>query len=147
MGSEPYYYFVEYNPDIDAALQDLREREFRAGRYNPVMPHIGFPIRADSPAPGPEHDSIEEALEAADADGTRSILDLDHVSEEPDFCAVSPLPSEDLERIFGTTQPTREMIEGGSELFESVERGQGVYIVIYKNNRPDELYFLGYSFD
>jgi hypothetical protein len=39
------------------------------------------------------------------------------------------------------------MIEGGSELFESVERGQGVYMVIYKNNRPDELYFLGYSFD
>jgi hypothetical protein len=41
---------------------------------------------------GAQHASIEEAFEDADADGTRSILDLDHFSEEPDFGAVTPLP-------------------------------------------------------
>ena len=68
MGAEPYFYFVEYNPDINAALQELREREFEAGRYNPVMRSLYslFPIGPDSPAPGAQHDSIEEAREAWD---------------------------------------------------------------------------------
>jgi hypothetical protein len=136
MGAEPYYYFVKYNLDVDAALQELRQREFEAGRYSPVISHLEFPIGPDSPSPGAQHSSIEEALEEADDDGTRSILDLDHVSEEPDFCAVAPLPSEELERIFGTEQPTHEMIEQNDELFESMEHGQGVYIIAYKAGQP-----------
>jgi hypothetical protein len=147
MGAEPYYYFVKYNADVDAALQELRDQEFQAGRYNPVMRHLSFPIGPDSPSPGARHDSIQEALEASDADGTRSILDLDHVSEQPDFCAVAPLPPEELERLFGTEQPTHEMIEQSGELFEGMERGQGVYIIAYKDGQPDELFFGGYSFD
>jgi hypothetical protein len=147
MGAEPYYYFVKYNADVDAALQKLRKREFEAGRYNPVIRHLEFPIGPDSPSPGAQHSSIQEALEAADADGTRSILDLDHVSEEPDFCAVAPLPTEELERLFGTDQPTHEMIEQNDELFEGMDRGQGIYIVAYKHGRPDEILFAGYSFD
>lgn len=147
MGAEPYFYFVKYKPDIDAALQELRDQEFKAGRYNPVLPRLEFPIVPDSPSPGAGHDSIEEALEDSDADGTRSILDLDHVSEEPEFCAVAPLTPEELERLFGTNQPTHEMIERSDELFEGMERGQGVYIVAYRQGRPDEIFFGGYSFD
>ena len=45
-----------------------------------------------SPSQGAQHASIEEAFEDADADGTRSILDLDHFSEQPDFGAMTPLP-------------------------------------------------------
>ncbi len=147
MGAEPYFYFVKYNADIDAALQELREREFRAGRYNPVVPHLSFPITRDSPAPGPEHETIEEACEDADADGTRSILDLDRISDEPDLGAVAPLPAEELVRLFGTEQPTREMIEKSEELFEDMDRCQGVYIIVYKGGRPHEIFFGGYSAD
>jgi hypothetical protein len=32
LGGHPWFYFVEYEPDIDAALQKLRQREFDAGR-------------------------------------------------------------------------------------------------------------------
>ena len=147
MGAHPYYYFVKYNPDVDAALQELRNREFEAGRYNPVIWHLSFPIGPDSPAPGAQHATIQEALEASDADGTRSILDLDHVSDQPDFCAVAPLPPEDLERLFGTEHPTHGMIEENGELFEEMERGQGVYIIAFKDGHPDEIFFGGYSFD
>jgi len=147
MGAEPYFYFVKYDPDINAALQELREREFKAGRYNPVIRFLQFPIGADSPSPGAQHKSIRHALKAADADGTRSILDLDHMSEEPEFNAVSPLPPEELARSFGTEQPTHEMIEGSDELFEDIERGQGVYVIVYKDGQPDEIFFAGYSFD
>jgi hypothetical protein len=43
MGGHPYWYIVAYDPDLEAVLERLREREFRAGRYNPVMPWIDFP--------------------------------------------------------------------------------------------------------
>jgi hypothetical protein len=127
--------------------KELRDREFRAGRYNPVIRYLEFPLSPDSPAPGAQHKSIRHALKDADAEGTRSILDLDHVSDEPEFSAVAPLPPDELEQLFGTVQPTREMIETSDDLFENIERGQGVYITVFKEGRPNELFFAGYSCD
>ena len=77
MGGHPYWYFVSYEGDAGQALDALREREFLAGRYNPVLRYIEF----DDPGfsaqqPGPQHDSIEAAMEAALEEGTRSILDV-----------------------------------------------------------------------
>lgn len=149
MGAHPYFYFVKYVPDINAALQELRDREFKAGRYSPVIRYLEFPITEVSPAPGPQHKSIRHALKAAEAgaEGTRSILDLDHISEGPEFNAVTPLPADELDRLFQTQQPTHEMIEQSDDLFEGIDRGQGVYIIAYKDGRPDEIFFAGYSFD
>ena len=148
MGGHPWFYFVEYEPDIDAALQKLRRREFDAGRYNPAVDFPEFPLTADSPAPGAQHDSIEEAIEDADADGTRSILDMERIADEADFNAVTPMPRETLLELFGTHRPTHEMIDESDELFELMdERGQGVYVVVYDGERPSEIFFAGYSFD
>jgi len=147
MGGHPWFYFVDYEPDVNAALQRLREREFQAGRYNPVIDFPEFPVTPLSPAPGAEHDSIEEAFEDADADGTRSILDMMQVSDTPDYSAVSPLPQEDLISLFGTDKPTHEMIEESEELYDKLERGQGVYVIVYKDDQPSEIFFAGYSFD
>ena len=147
MGGHPWFYFVDYEPDVNAALQRLREREFQAGRYNPVIDFPEFPVTADSEAPGAGHDSIEDAFEDADADGTRSILDMMQVSDTPDYSAVAPLPPEDLIHLFGTDKPTHEMIEASEALYDKLERGQGVYIIVYKNDLPSEIFFAGYSFD
>jgi hypothetical protein len=148
LGGHPWFYFVEYEPDVNAALQKLRQREFEAGRYNPAVDFPEFPQTADSPAPGARHDSIEEAIEDADADGTRSILDMERVSDEPDFNAVTPMARETLLELFGTDRPTREMIDESDELFELMdERGQGVYVIVYEGERPSEIFFAGYSFD
>jgi hypothetical protein len=147
MGAHPYWYVVKYQPDIDVALQELREREFRAGRYNPVVPFLGFPIGPHSPSPGAQHDSIADAFADADADGTRSILDLERISDEPELGAVSALDDEAMNNLYGTTRPTREMVEQNHDLWEDLDRGLGVYIVLYKNDQPDEIYFAGYSFD
>src|SRR5438093_2548774 len=106
MGAEPWDYFVPYELDIEAALEALREREFRAGRFR------GSELRPVS---------IEDAVIQMDADGTASILDIDHVAEEPEFCAVAPLPPDELVRLFGTDRPTREMIEHRGEVFEDIE--------------------------
>jgi len=147
MGAEPWFYFVPYQPDINRALQDLRRREFEAGRYNPVMWMPPFPVDSNSPAPGRGHASIEEAMEAADADGTRSILDMERISDTPDDGAVVALPKEELIALFGTDKPTREMIEDNDDLFEMLERGQGVYVIAYQDDEPSQIYFAGYSFD
>ncbi len=147
MGAHPYWYFTEYNADIDAALQTLRQREFEAGRYNPVIRYVPFPIGAASPSPGAQHGSIDEAMDAADADGTRSILDIEHVGNEPDYGVACRLLDDELEYLYETTKPTREMIEANMDFFDSIERGQAIYIVVYREGEPHGLLFAGYSYD
>jgi len=147
MGAHPYWYVTKYTPDPQVALDALRQREFRAGRYNPVMWMPPFPVGPNSPAPGARHRTIDDAIRAADADGTRSILDLDYVSDEPEPEAVTPLDEEFLEELYGTTRPTRQQVLDNMDFFEEVERGQGILITLYRDDRPDEYLFAGYSFD
>jgi hypothetical protein len=160
MGGEPYWYVVPYESDIDAALQKLRQREFEAGRYNPVIPLPEFPIGPDSPAPGRQHASIEEALESADADGTRSILDafrgvlpspyktdVDPLAWDVPYAGVSPLAEADLVTLFGDTRPSREVVESCDALWHRLERGTAIYVVLYSNSEPHEIFFAGISFD
>jgi hypothetical protein len=147
MGGHPWFYYVDYEADVEAALQKLRRREFAAGRYNPAVDFPEFPVDENSPAIGAQHGSIEEAIEDADADGTRSILDMLNVSDAPDYNVVAPLSSEKLVELFGTDRPTYEMIEESDELYEELERGKGIYIIAYKGDRPSKILFAGYSFD
>lgn len=147
-GGEPYYYYVKYQQDINKALQELRQREFHAGRYFPAMFDIQFPVDENSPAPGAKHDSIDMALEAAEADGTRSILDIERISESKENMAAANLSEDVLKTTFGTAQPTHETVETNLDpIFEMIDRGQAVYVVVYKDGSPDEIMFAGYSFD
>jgi hypothetical protein len=144
MGGHAWFYFVPYQPDILGALHALRRREFEAGRYNPV---VRFPMDPNAPSPGAQHVSIEAALEASDADGTRSILDMERIGESPDYGVVVPLPSDQLIELYNTRQPTRQMIEKNMDFLEDIERGQGVYVIVYKEGSPSEIFFSGFSYD
>ena len=147
MGGHPYYYVVKYQKDLQAALDELREREFKAGRYNPVIRNLEFPLTPASPAPGPKHESIEEAREASGEEGTRSILDVETIDETTDFFVAAPLSDETIASYYNTPHPTRAMIDDNMEFLEEVERGECVYLILYKNDQPDEILFAGYSFD
>lgn len=143
MGAEPYSYYVAYESDIHSALQKLRRREFKAGRYQP-----GFDLDEDPLGePGARHGSIEQAREAAAEDGTCSILDIDRISQEPEFGAAAPVGDAALLRYFGTTQPTCEMIEECDALWDDLERGHAIYLIAYAGGVPEQIYFAGYSFD
>ncbi|MBX9694227.1 MAG: hypothetical protein K2Z81_17720 [Cyanobacteria bacterium] len=145
MGAEPWDYFTPYKPDINEVLQELRKQEFEAGRY-----YGGYDD-------GPCHDSIEEAMQAADSDGTCSILDIVMASEVPDNelepdCAITyPLKPERLIELFGTDKPTRKLIEENQSavdcIFDEIDRGSSRYIIVYEDGRPSEVLFLGYSYD
>ncbi len=132
MGAEPWDYFVEYENDIQAVLDKLKEREFQAGRFR---------YSEENPS------TIDEAREIADADGTASILDMDRIGTQPDFGVLVPLSKKQLTELFGTDKPTRAMIEQSMDFYEDIERGQGIYIVAYDGNNPSEIFFGGYSYD
>ncbi len=149
MGAEYWSYMVPYQEDIRAALEALREREFRAGRFwQPAQVHPGFFGRLLGRGPSaPKPATIAEALKNSGATGTRSILDIERVAAAPVLGAVLPLPPDELQRLFGTEKPTREMVEESEELIEMLDRGWGVYIVTYRDGKPDEIHFAGYSCD
>ena len=132
MGAMPWSYFVPFEPSVEDALTKLREKVFASGEYR------GSEMNPASPV---------DALINMEADGTASILDMMNVSQSPEMCAVCPLPAAQLNALFGTTQPTHEMIESNHAFYEDIQRGQGIYIVVYKAGKPDEYFFAGYSFD
>lgn len=147
MGGHPYWYVDKYESNLTAVLERIRQREFRAGRYNPVTPFPVFPITGKSPKPGAKHATIEEAREDAEEDGTRSILDIDRIAESPEFLAACPLSEDVLLELYGTTTPSRVAVEGNMDFLEGIGRGEAVYIILYEGEKPTEVMFAGYSVD
>jgi hypothetical protein len=132
MGAEPYEYLVDYDRDIQAALDRLRAEVFASGRYH---------------GSGRGARTAEEALELAGEDGTRSILDIATVAAQPDYCCAAPFTDEELSRYCGTKRPSVEQLQQSDELWDELERGQARYAVIYEGSEPRSIFFVGYSFD
>ncbi len=147
MGGHPYWYFVPFQADTQKALDELRAREFAAGRYHPVISFLKFNEPAFSAQrPGAEHASIDEAIAAAD--GTRSILDIARVGHRADYGVATPISPGELTSICGSKTPSHEDIESAlSELLEGIERGQCRYVIVYDGGVPNEIWFGGYSYD
>ena len=150
MGGHFWSYSVPYQKDIRLALESLREQEFRAGRYwqpSEVEPGFFGRLLGRGPSKPKRPACISEALKISDAIGTRSILDMERVADAPELGAVSPLQPEELRELFGTEQPTLEAIGKSDEFIDRLERGQGVYIILYQQGKAEKIYFAGYSYD
>ena len=147
MGASPYHYFVPVQQNVQAALDALRERELRAGRYNPVMRFPPFGDAAAAKTRRPLHASIEDAQDDAAEDGTRSILDIARIGPTRSLGVAAPLSPAECMAFFGTLRPTRQQVLESHELYESVQRGTCIYATIYEWDVATELFFLGYSFD
>lgn len=149
MGSQPWLYAVPYQPDVQGALDALKEREFRAGRYYPAIRDItaSYVHPEGMKGPGAKHGSIEEALENSEDAGTQTVLDMIAVSDEPGFQLVTRVPDELLRALYGTNQPTREMVDENPEFLADIGRGEGVWLTLYRDGHPHELMFGGYSMD
>jgi len=148
MGAHPYSYLVPYQHDFQQALDELREREFEQGRYNPVMMYPPELVDERTPrGPGRQHETIDEALEAAEEDGTRSILDIQFVGDEAEFGVARRVTEEELQEYFGTTTPNRSQVLDNTPT-EDIERGQAVCVPVYDDDGlPAAIYFFGYSCD
>ena len=104
MGASEWKYLVPYQPNLNRALQELRQQEFERGVYFRATAFYD-PLLADQPEEiqakileeiawsqsRPQPRTIAEVLEQSGEEGTHSILDIERVSVEPDFGTVSPL--------------------------------------------------------
>lgn len=132
MGGVPYRYVVAFESDTQAALDKLRADVFARGDF----------FRSELAPATPE-----EALMNGAETGTRSILDISTVTEQPDYCCAAPLTDSEMERYWGTTQPTLAMTEEGWGFMDDIQRGMARVVTLWKDGAPDKLLFVGYSFD
>jgi hypothetical protein len=184
MGATGWSYFVPYQQDINAALEELKDKVFKQGQYehpfdferNEIEGQLDYlaSVYGSLPEEIQEHTdqflelaraaakqqrpkrtpkSIEQLLGQCGTEGTHSILDIERISSTPGFGAIAPFPHEKLLELFGTEQPTRDMVEKWSARIDSpdaepsYERWEGIYISVYKDGKPVEIYFEGCSGD
>lgn len=132
MGAHPYQYVVDYQDDLQAALDQLRLEVFSSGQYRGA--HRG----AKTP---------EDALHLADEAGTRSILDILRIAPQPGHNCASPLSGADLLHYFGTDKPTVVQVNECDEFWDDIKRGTARYVVCYEAGQLRKIFFAGYSFD
>jgi hypothetical protein len=75
------------------------------------------------------------------------ILDIQRITDHPDYFCAAPLSPRELKQYFGTDKPSRDDVQQSDEFWDSLDRGQARYVVLYQGDQPAELYFAGYSFD
>ena len=97
--------------------------------------------------------TIIQLLKQCGEQGTHSILDIERVSSTPAFGAVTPLSRQQFLEVFGTEQPTHVQVAKWSTRIDRLDaeplygRWEGIYIIVYKDSQPDEIYFEGCSGD
>jgi hypothetical protein len=163
MGASSWDYFVSYQPNIESALNELREQVFRSGHFF-LRPQIEInpdqfadaaeEVREQLPALIEREKSfsqpitIQALVDWNGEEGTHSIIDIERISPIPAFGSASPFSTNQLMEIFGTDKPERSMIEKRkAEIAEMRERWEASYIIVYKSGRPGEIFFSGYSGD
>lgn len=160
MGASGWAYYVPYQSDINKALQELRQEVFEKKQYyNPMEVLLSMPeeLRGryfdedeldifDSIPTEPT--TVEELLEINGEHVTHSIIDITEVSSQSHFGTVSSLSQQELEILFGTNRPTKNMIEQQKNKLMNLREGwQGVYVIVYEDEKPSEIYFTGFSGD
>jgi hypothetical protein len=100
----------------------------------------------------PEPTSLSEHIDELRAvnaeEGTHSILDMRGIAEEPNYMRVAPLNAAELESLFGTIRPSKETVEQQEELLMGFRRTwMGTYIILFQDDKPHEIMFVGASGD
>lgn len=127
MGSESWSVWVKYSKSMKHTLQVAKQQ---------ALEELGYATE-------------DEALEATEADGTASPIDIfSGFSSEPELGACWNLSEAELEEHFGSARPTRAQVEETVDaLIERLERGESMCVLAYAKGKPAEVLFAGWSFD
>ncbi|WP_330186435.1 hypothetical protein KZZ52_28925 [Dactylosporangium sp. AC04546] len=174
MGSSGWSYTVEYQADVNAALQQLRQQVYERGDYHresrdpdldmtdeefraSLAPRDADPERYDAIVEDwlerrsrPEPIDPDTLVAAQPHSGTHSIMDMvNGVSAEPAFATVSPLAADNLMYTFGTVTPTTSQVQAwmSNDTFGERDAWVGTYVVSYHDGRPDHIHFCSRSGD
>ncbi len=94
--------------------------------------------------------TIEDVFAFNDTNGTHTILDIERVSASPQFRTIAHFERKALVKLFGAEKPTREQIEAKLDeerLWMSIPRWSGFYCIVYQDDAPHEIFFVGVSGD
>lgn len=147
MGASGWDYYVPYQADLEAALQDLRRQVFETEDYYWDPWDDDLPDGVAKPRP----ESIEELWEDENVqeEGTHSILDMHRVlrtHEEPDYFTVQPVSPTEALRAVSTDRLTRAHVVALKPL--ASRRWFGRCAVLHNAaGEPEEIYFWGFSGD
>lgn len=132
MGAESWQTWTKWKKDLKTTLHQAQQEALEEQGY----------------------ESVEEALEVTEADGTASVIDIGKLTKKPEPAGCWQLSKEQLEETFGTATPTRAQIEDAvDELTEDLGRGESLCVVAYAKSKktqqlePVEVLFSGWSFD
>lgn len=107
--------------------------------------------RAGNPQAKQKPKTIDALLAQQAENGTHSILDIACISQKPKSGAISPFPASKLSKFFGSDLPSRAQVQDAydSGAFDKLvaKRWQGVYVIVYRNGLPTEIFFAGCSGD
>jgi hypothetical protein len=163
MGASGWHYLAPYDDDVERALQQLRRDVLARGDF--LRQYSGFGglrlplwmrllagvLGLASAAKRRRLMKLgdpDAAAEAAGEGGTHSVIDLVGTSRVRTTGYATRAPARVLEQIYGTATPTRADVERhAGDLDEQLDRGEAYYVVVYRDGRPDELYFEGNSGD
>jgi hypothetical protein len=148
VGASGWDYYVAYQPDLGAALDELRQHVFDTGDYWWAVPYefgksaADFPNRPRTVAELWEPEIVLES-------GTHSILDMFRMvadGEQPDIGTVQPVSEAEALAKIGVAKLTREHVEALQPLAE--QRWLGRCAVLHNAvGEPEEIYFWGFSGD
>jgi hypothetical protein len=176
VGASVWCVRVSYQDDIDAALQQARQDAYDRGDYYREEPdnrarsmteqeYVAWG-QAQVPVPEgwePNSEEHREAWRAAQVEvtgpdslldaqpfsGTHSIIDMITVSDVPDYNTVAPAPEDRLLELFGTARPSTAVIEAAIARgdLEGFARWHGMYVLAFEDDKPSDIFFLGWSGD
>ncbi|WP_406396796.1 hypothetical protein [Streptomyces sp. NBC_01653] len=147
MGASNWDYYVPYQEDLNAALQQLRRKVFDAGGYYWVNGADWRPEEEREPRPRTLEELWQDEL--VQEAGTHSILDVFQVlgpDDTPDYNTVEPVLAEEARELLGTNTLTRAHVKHFGVFPRS--RWVGRCAVLHdEQGQPQEIYFWGHSGD
>jgi hypothetical protein len=161
MGASGWDYRAPYAGSIEATLIAVQEQVLMSGDYIWPWDDIDPDDYLDEVEVVPRPSSLAELAAAKEIaefwdEGTHTILDIDRVyaaGDDPDG-AIFPLTPAELNRVFGTQQPSAADFDrvyqpgpGGPLGGLTGERWSGRSMMIYKDGTPADVCFWGFSGD
>lgn len=140
---------------LDSAKEAVRLTEASGDRHNLLDIYKGwlalFERLSHEPPPDDPHArlAIVRQIYETLGEGIGNVLDVQTASEEGDLFVARILTAANLQELFGTQTPTREMAETTlSKLAPRLDRGESVCVPVYSSqSEPVGWWFAGYSID
>jgi len=92
--------------------------------------------------------TIDELLEFAGENGTHSILDILESGLSRELFKAGPLDEEELISVFATAKPSHSIVQDKILVLQQLrQRWMASYVLIYEDDQPVEILFVGFSGD